>query len=84
MKSLVAQHGKLNMLFSLEDMSGIDLDALDDDLRMAHYLEDMERVAVVSDSRFYEWIVSAGDAVTGVEIQHFEPGQEAAAWAWLK
>lgn len=84
MKSLIAQHGKVNMLISLKDMSGIDLDALDDDLRMSKYLSDVERTAVVSDSRFYDWMTSAGNAIMGVEMRRFEPGQEEQAWAWLR
>ncbi len=84
MKSLIREHGQIRLLCSVEDMSGFDLDVADDELRMSHYLGDMERVAMVSDSRFYEWALSVWNVVTDVEIRHFEPGEEAQAWAWLK
>lgn len=80
----VSRHGKIRMLVNYEDLSGVDLDALDEDMRLMRYMDSIDRFAVVSDSRLYAWMTTAGDAVTETEIRHFEPGEEKLAWEWLR
>ena len=83
-KLLLEQYNSVNLLFNAEEMAGVDLTALDSDLRMMQFMGDVAHAAVVSDSRFYEWMLPVADAVMDSEMRHFEPGQEAQAWAWLK
>lgn len=80
----VDRHGKIRVLVNYEDLSGVDLDIIDDDLRLMRYMDDIERFAVVSDNRLYSWVTSASDVVTDTDIRHFEPGEEKLAWEWLK
>ncbi len=83
-QTTVQRHGQVRLLVNYEDLSGFDLDALDEDLRLARHLGNIERYAVVSDNRLYDWVTSGYDAVSDIDMRHFKPGDEALAWAWLK
>lgn len=83
-EAAAAEHGKIRVLVNYEDLAGVELDIVDDDIRMMRHMDEIERFAVVSDNRLYSWITSASDMVTDTDIRHFEPGEEKLAWEWLK
>lgn len=47
-------------------------------------MDDIERVAVVSDDKATEWLSKLSDATGAVETQHFSMDDEDKAWAWLE
>jgi len=83
-RTLTQQYDQIRLLLDLKGMSGYDLNALDDDLRMTRYLDNFERMAIVSDNRLFDWMAAATDAVTGLDVRHFEVDEEQLAWNWLK
>lgn len=83
-RALTQQYDQLRLLLNLEEMSGYDVNALDEDLRMTRYLDHFERMALVSDNRLFDWMTSATDAMTGTDVRHFEVGEEQLAWNWLQ
>lgn len=85
LESLTKHYDKIRLLINYEDLSGIDLDALDEDLRMARFMDRIERLAVVSDQRIYDWVSSAYDKVTtDMDIRQFNSDELPRAWDWLE
>jgi hypothetical protein len=50
---------------------------------ISHY-DDFGRIAIVADLGFFTAVSRLGSAMTGAEVRHFEPEDEAAAMGWLK
>lgn len=80
----IARGEQVRMLVDYTAFGGVELAALDEDLRMARFIDHFERFAVVSDRRLFGWLTAVADAVMGLKIRHFEPGDMQAAWAWLR
>ncbi|PSL45918.1 SpoIIAA-like protein [Salsuginibacillus halophilus] len=81
---LVREFGTLNLLVRLPEMPGMEASAVNDRLRFTkeHY-DNIDKYAIVGDSRAVEWISKAADAVTKTEIKHFDLDDEESAKAWL-
>ena len=83
--SAVAQQGKIRLLVQFEDFHGWDLKAAWDDLKfgVTHYSA-MERMAMVGDRRWEEWMAKLCKPFTGAEIEYFDASDIDAARAWLR
>lgn len=80
----VATYGSVRLLFVFTAMVGIELSAIDNDLRIGlEHRDDIERIAIVSDSAVYAWLTASADYLIGIEAAHFAPRDLAAAWAWI-
>jgi hypothetical protein len=76
--------GRLNALMRLDDLSGMDLGAMWKDLKFdISHDDDFGRIAIVADLGFFTAVSGLGSAMTGAEVRHFEPEDEAAAMPWL-
>lgn len=77
---------KLRMLGRIRRFGGLDADGLFDREYLAMkraMLDRLERYAIVGGPAWLASWVKALDPLFKVEIRHFEPEEEALAWAWL-
>jgi hypothetical protein len=81
----VASHGKARLLAHFEDFHGWDLHALWDDIKFAttHCLS-VERIAIVGDRKWEEYMAKVCKPFTFAKIQYFDASASAAAWDWLR
>lgn len=83
-EALIERHGKIRLLFLLQNFQGWDLHAAWDDIifDIKHY-RDLERIALVGDQAWKKWMVILSKPFTAAETRFF-PGDEIdAAWDWL-
>jgi hypothetical protein len=77
----------IRMLIRIQQFEGTSLRALVEELQMTSYAKHFERLAVVSDNDWWEastaTIGRAAGELLGVDVKHFEPGQDSAAWEWV-
>lgn len=84
METILTSEGKVRLFVQLEDFHGCDLHAAWDEIKFAleHY-SDFERIAVVGDQKWQEWIASFWKPFTKAKVNYFEHSEVDAAWAWL-
>lgn len=83
--ALIQEHGKLSLLFELDNFKGWDLDAAWDDLKYGREHEgDFERIAVVGEKHWHRWIVELADLLTSTDIRFFDRDDRQLAWDWLR
>ena len=81
----VAAQSKMRLFARFEDFHGWDLRAAWDDFKfgLKHYAS-FERIALVGDRRWEEWMAIFCKPFTQAEVRYFNATDEAAAWAWLR
>ena len=79
-KEVVAEHGKVRLLVRMNEIPNVGLGAMAEDLKLAPYVNSIERYAIVGDASFLEWADSLGNMVFGGEVKHFEDSQYEEAW----
>jgi hypothetical protein len=80
----VAQYGKVRLLAQFEDFHGWDLHALWDDTVFAtRHCGDVERIALVGDKKWEEWMAKVCKPFTMAKVRYFDVADKAAAQAWL-
>ncbi|WP_152051010.1 SpoIIAA family protein [Tautonia marina] len=82
--ALAAAGGKVSLLAQFEDFHGWDLHAAWDDLSLGvkHY-SDFERIALVGDKKWQEWMTRFCKPFTRANVKYFDASEVEAAWAWL-
>lgn len=81
---VVAAHGKVRMLVRLRDFHGWTAGALWDDLKFdwKHY-SDIERLALVGESRWHQGMAVFCKPFTTATVRYFDEAEAAAADAWI-
>ncbi len=83
-ETVLTAEGKLRLFIQLEDFHGWDLHAAWDDFKFSlkHY-SDFERIAMVGDRKWEEWMAGFCRPFTKAEVKYFERSEVYAAWTWL-
>jgi hypothetical protein len=81
----LAAEGKLSLLAQLEDFHGWDMHAAWDDLKLGlkHY-SDFERLALVGDEKWEEWMARIAKPFTKAEVKYFGKDDLDDAWRWVR
>lgn len=83
--AVLAEHGKLRLLFVYEGIGGIDPMAIWKDLKLeARIVTDIEKMAVVSEKSWFGGIAGILNSMMSMEVETFESGQREEALRWLK
>ena len=84
MESILTTEGKVRLFIELEDFHGWDLHAAWDDLKFSlkHY-SDFERIAMVGDRKWEEWMTTFCKPFTKAKVMYFDKSHVDAAWKWL-
>jgi len=84
-EQLLQTHGKLRLLFEMSDFHGWDAEALWDDLKFdVKHFNDIERVAMVGETKWQQWMASFCRPFTSAKVRYFDKAQLAEAVAWLE
>jgi hypothetical protein len=78
------QHGKLRVLFDMADFHGWDASAAWEDAKFGFkHFADIERMAMVGETRWQHGMAIFGKPFTRATIRYFDRADAAAARAWL-
>jgi hypothetical protein len=81
----IDDHGSARLLMDIGDMSTPEPTAVWEDLKLTpEYLGDVERYAILGDSRWQEMAARATALVARGEARFFHREQADAAWEWLR
>ncbi|GAA1459229.1 STAS/SEC14 domain-containing protein [Nocardiopsis exhalans] len=84
LREAIGEHGRIRLLVRMEGWPENATAAFTERLRFAKdHLGDIDRYAVVGDHQLLESLTEAADKVVGMELRHFDPAEEEAAWAWV-
>ena len=84
LERLAAERGPLRLYIELHDFHGWTGPGLWKDLKFdATHQDDMERIAIVGDKRWQEWVTTLSDPLLEADMRFFAPEQahEAKKWA---
>lgn len=78
-------HGKVRLLVQLEDFHGWDLHGAWDDFKFGvkHYA-DTERIAMVGEKKWEEWMTRLWKPFTQAEVRYFDVKKIQQAWDWVR
>jgi stage II sporulation SpoAA-like protein len=81
----VQDHGKVRVLFDMRDFHGWDMGALWEDTKfnLTHF-KDIERLAMVGDQKWEEWMAGFCRAFTTAKIRYFDENHKSDARDWLE
>jgi hypothetical protein len=80
----VAKDGKVRLLAQFEDFHGWDMHALWDDIKFSTtHCTKIERIALVGDKKWEEWMAKVCKPFTMAKVKYFDAAQLASAWSWL-
>ena len=81
----VVSQGRIRMLTVLEDFHGWDLHALWDDIKFAtKHGSDFERIALVGDRKWEQYMASVCKPFTKAAVKYFDAREIDAAWEWVR
>ena len=81
---LVGIHGKLRLLFDMTGFHGWTAGALWEDTKFAmHHFSDIERLAMVGETKWQEGMATFCKPFTKASVQYFDHEKEADARKWL-
>lgn len=84
-EAAVEQYGKVRLLAEFHDFHGWDMHALWDDTKFAtKHCNDIERIALVGEKKWEEWMAKVCKPFTMAEIRYFDAAEIESAWAWLR
>jgi hypothetical protein len=83
-EKFVKEHGKVHVLFNMVDFHGWDIAALWDDIKfdMKHF-RDIDRIAMVGDKKWEQWMAAFCKPFTTAEIRYFDAAKRDDARTWL-
>jgi ubiquinone/menaquinone biosynthesis C-methylase UbiE len=82
---LTQQHGKIRILFEMEDFHGWKASGLWEDVKFdLKHFADIERLAMVGDRRWQRWMSEFCRPFTTAEIRYFSRSAAGGARAWLE
>jgi hypothetical protein len=83
-KATIERHGKMRLLFVMKDFHGWETGAAWDDFRFdREHGQEVERIAMVGEKKWQEWISKLGGLFAGTEVRYFEHGQIDEAKRWV-
>ena len=83
-EAVIHAQGKVRLLAQFEDFHGWDLHAMWDDTKFAtKHCADVERIALVGDKKWEQWMAKVCKPFTLAKLQYFEVSDIEAAWSWL-
>jgi|SaaInl4_135m_RNA_FD_contig_31_657549_length_488_multi_3_in_0_out_0_1 hypothetical protein len=83
--AVLEKHKKMSLYFELEDFHGWEWQAALDDFKTGvKHRRDIDKVAVVGEKAWHEWVSKIFTLVVTGEIQYFEKPDQAKALKWVQ
>ncbi len=84
-KEAIDESGQIRLLFQLDGFRGWDIQAAWDDLIFGMEINNnVDKIAIVGDARWEEWVTRLVKAFTHGEARHFHLDSVDQAWSWVK
>ena len=83
LERVTREHDTASLLITVESLGMMTPAALWKDLKLAEYVDDLGRIAVISEVAWYAQLAKVADALPGLTLERFEPGQRNRALEWL-
>ena len=84
MERLIKEQGKIRVLFEMQDFHGWEAGALWEDIKFdLKHFADIERLAMVGDQKWEEWMAKFCQPFTTAEIRYFDQSHAAEAESWI-
>ena len=84
-ETAIAEGGKARVLAQFHDFHGWDMHALWDDIKFAtQHCRDVERIAIVGDKKWEEWMAKVCKPFTLAKVVYFDVNDIDQAWSWLR
>ena len=81
---MVKQHGKIRVLMQMRDFHGWTAGALWEEVKFdAKHFNDIERVAIVGETRWEQGMAAFGKPFTTAQVRYFDQGTLDEARAWI-
>lgn len=78
-------YNKIRWYFEMEDFKGWELKAFWEDVKFdVKHANDFEKIAMVGETKWQEWMSEIMKPFTGAEIKFFELEQRGKALSWIK
>jgi universal stress protein A len=85
LEDLISQHGKISLLMELENFSGWEIAAVKDDIQFGlKHNHDFEKIALVGDKAWHQWMTLMAKPFINGEIKYFPRTELQVAWDWLR
>ena len=76
---------KIRWYFEMEDFEGWDMKGLYEEVNFdIKHAKDLEKIAMVGEKKWTEWLSDLMKPFTSAEVKHFDPAQKEEAKAWIK
>jgi hypothetical protein len=80
----VAKAGKVRLLAQFHDFHGWDAHALWDDIKFSTtHCTKIERIALVGEKKWEEWMAKVCKPFTMAQIKYFDAAEAEKAWTWV-
>jgi len=85
-KDAIQQHGKIRLLWQMDDFKGWSPAGLLADMKFAsRHNREIERLAMVGQKRWQNWMTKSVDlGFSQTDVCYFEPSQLQEAWDWVQ
>ena len=85
MGNLVEQYGKVRWYYAMQDFEGWALESWIKELKMdIKYANDIEKLAMVGDKKWEEWMTEFIKPFTSAEVKYFDLSEKVEAMKWVK
>ena len=82
---LIGKHGKMRILFDMQDFHGWEASALWEDLKFdVKHFGDIERLALVGEKPWERWMANFCRPFTMAEVRYFDRADSSAAYEWIR
>jgi hypothetical protein len=83
-ESVIESEGTVRILCRFQDFHGWDMHALWDDIKFAtKHSKDVERIALVGETKWQEWMAKVCKPFTKASVRYFDSGHVDEAWNWI-
>ena len=84
-EDMIDRYGKIRILVVLNDFRGWGARALWDDLKWdARHASDIERIAVVGEKKWHQWMTGFCKPFTSAEVRYYDQDKLPAARLWME
>jgi len=84
-EALVEQNGTVNLLLEMTEFKWEKFSAWGTDMEFGRdYHKKIEKMAIVGDKKWQEWLTKVTEPFYAVEAKFFSPDDVDDAWAWVK
>lgn len=84
LEQMIHRHGKIRILAEMHDFKGWSARGFFEEMKLdAMHFNDMERVAMVGEARWQEWMTKLWRPFTTAKIRYFDRSQMDQARAWI-